>query len=157
MNSLDMYRQLFSYNYALFDKIWESILVLSDAQFVQDIDYSHGSIRNQMVHVINTEVGWLRGLQGDPQARKIKMDPKDYPTCKSTIVLWDIIRMQVLEYLDSLDEDDLEIIPPGMKGPVWQVLLHLINHSTDHRAQVLRALHDLGAPTFNQDLIFYLW
>jgi hypothetical protein len=36
-------------------------------------------------------------------------------------------------------------------------ILRLVNHGTDHRAQVLRLLHDLGAPTFNQDLIIYLW
>jgi uncharacterized damage-inducible protein DinB len=28
---------------------------------------------------------------------------------------------------------------------------------TDHRAQMLRTLHDFGAPTFEQDMIFYLW
>jgi uncharacterized damage-inducible protein DinB len=37
------------------------------------------------------------------------------------------------------------------------VLLHVANHGTDHRAQLLRALHDFGAPTFDQDLILYLW
>ena len=40
---------------------------------------------------------------------------------------------------------------------VWQVLIHVANHGTDHRAQILRALHDLGIPTFDQDLILYLW
>jgi uncharacterized damage-inducible protein DinB len=38
---------------------------------------------------------------------------------------------------------------------IWQTLLHLVNHGTDHRAQVLRALHDFGAETFDQDLVFY--
>jgi uncharacterized damage-inducible protein DinB len=33
----------------------------------------------------------------------------------------------------------------------------MVNHGTDHRAQVLRSLHDFGAPTFNQDLIIHLW
>ncbi|MBK7915376.1 MAG: hypothetical protein IPJ94_03790 [Chloroflexi bacterium] len=27
---------------------------------------------------------------------------------------------------------------------VWQVLLHVANHGTDHRAQLLRLLNDLG-------------
>lgn len=33
----------------------------------------------------------------------------------------------------------------------------MANHGTDHRAQILRTLYDLGAPTFSQDLIMYLW
>ena len=38
----------------------------------------------------------------------------------------------------------------------WQVLLHVVNHGTDHRGQILRILHDFGAPTFDQDLMGYL-
>jgi len=40
---------------------------------------------------------------------------------------------------------------------VWQVLWHVVNHGTDHRAQLLRELHDLGAATKGQDFIFYVY
>jgi uncharacterized damage-inducible protein DinB len=39
----------------------------------------------------------------------------------------------------------------------WQVLLHVANHATDHRAQILRALHELGVKTIYQDYIFYVY
>jgi hypothetical protein len=35
---------------------------------------------------------------------------------------------------------------------VWVGLLQNAHHGTDHRAQILRALHDRGAPTFEQNL-----
>jgi uncharacterized damage-inducible protein DinB len=44
-----------------------------------------------------------------------------------------------------------------MDEPAWQVFAHVANHGTDHRAQILRLLHDLGAPTFSQDFMIYLW
>jgi hypothetical protein len=44
-----------------------------------------------------------------------------------------------------------------MTGSVWGVLVHLVNHGTDHCAQILRTLYDFGAPTFDHDLIFHLW
>jgi uncharacterized damage-inducible protein DinB len=44
-----------------------------------------------------------------------------------------------------------------MGDPRWAILLHLVNHGTDHRATVLEKLTDLGAPTFDQDFIFWLW
>jgi uncharacterized damage-inducible protein DinB len=47
-------------------------------------------------------------------------------------------------------EEDKDLI-------VWQVLLHVANHATDHRAQILRVLHDLGAETTYQDYIFYVY
>ena len=33
----------------------------------------------------------------------------------------------------------------------------MVNHGTDHRAQVLRVLHDLGVDTTSQDYIFYVY
>ena len=39
----------------------------------------------------------------------------------------------------------------------WQVLLHVVNHGTDHRAQLLRQLNDLGVKTVSQDYIFYVY
>jgi uncharacterized damage-inducible protein DinB len=40
---------------------------------------------------------------------------------------------------------------------LWQVLLHVVNHGTDHRAQVLRFLNDLGVETTSQDYKFYVY
>jgi len=40
---------------------------------------------------------------------------------------------------------------------IGQVLLHVVNHATDHRAQLLRVLHDLGVKTTSQDHIFYVY
>ena len=40
---------------------------------------------------------------------------------------------------------------------LWQVLLHVANHGTDHRAQLLRLLNDLGVKTESQDYIFYVY
>jgi len=40
---------------------------------------------------------------------------------------------------------------------LWQVLLHVVNHGTDHRAQLLRLLNDLGVRTTSQDYIFYVY
>jgi uncharacterized damage-inducible protein DinB len=40
---------------------------------------------------------------------------------------------------------------------LWQILLHVANHGTDHRAQLLRILNDVGVKTFPQDYIIYTW
>ena len=40
---------------------------------------------------------------------------------------------------------------------VWQVLLQVGNHGTDHRAQLLRLLNDMGVKTVSQDYIFYAY
>lgn len=59
------------------------------------------------------------------------------------------------EYLAGLTDEDLQADFEHMK--VWQVLLHVANHGTDHRAQLLSLLNQLGMVTFPQDFIFHVW
>jgi uncharacterized damage-inducible protein DinB len=40
---------------------------------------------------------------------------------------------------------------------LWQVLLHVADHGTDHGAQILRLLNDLGIETSYQDYIFHVY
>jgi uncharacterized damage-inducible protein DinB len=63
-------------------------------------------------------------------------------------------------YLKDLKDDDLDTQPfmAQHKDPtaLWQILLHVANHGTGHRAQLLRILNELGIKTFEQNYIFYL-
>jgi len=157
MSTIEYIHTLIAYNYALYDRVWESITQLTDEQFVEEINYSTGSIRNHLVHVAVTDKRWLLGIQEEPQARAFNLDPADYPDREAVRVLWHSISDEVKQYVASLEQAELERYPQGMSGPVWQVLLHVVNHGTDHRAQILRVLHDFGASTFDQDLVLHLW
>lgn len=155
MLSVDIVRAMLDYNYAYHRRLWDSIMRLTDEQFTMDIPYAHGSIRNHMVHLATVDGGWLRGLQEDPHARAFKYDPSDYQTRESARALCERVAEEVVAYVDALDDAALQRQPQGMPLTIWQVLLHIVNHGTDHRAQVLRALHDFGAPTFDQDVVYH--
>ncbi len=68
------------------------------------------------------------------------------------------MRQYLLELHDStLFEKPITMPEEDSILTVWQVLIHVINHSTDHRAQLLRLLNDLGMKTEAQDFIFYIY
>lgn len=157
MLSVEIFRTLFAYNASLYRSLWESMGQLTEAQFVQEVPYSHGSLRNHVVHLAGVDGRWIRGLHEQPDPRSFTPEPRDYPDRGSAKALWDATSQEIAAYVATLDDARLARIPRGMNEPVWQILLHLINHATDHRAQMLRIVHDLGGPTFNQDLIIYLW
>jgi len=156
MNS-EYFRTMFEYDRSLYQEVWASVMQLTDDRFIQPVDYSRGAIRDQLLHVAAAQARWLRGIRGNPDARTFNLDPADYPTRRSVREVWQQVEDEVTAYMAELSDQDLEVVLPGMDGPLWQVLAHLINHGTDHRAQILRILHDFGAPTFDQDLIHYLW
>ena len=148
---------MLDYHLGLGEKLWASVDQLSDAQFVQDIPYSVGSIRNQLVHLVTIETRWLRGLQGDANARAFQLEPAEYPDRKAVRELWEAHTQMVQEVVKKFDGDMLDQPAAGMNEPAWQILMHLVIHGVDHRAQILRGLHDLGVATFPQDFIIYLW
>jgi len=156
MLSVEIVRMMLEYNYSYQWLVWDSIMTLSDEQFLKEIPYSHGSIRNHMVHLATVDGGWLRGLKGDPNARTFRYKSEDYTTREAVRKICEQSAKEVQEYAASLTEENLKITPPNMPLTVWQTLLHLANHGTDHRAQVLHALHEFGAPTFDQDFVYHL-
>ena len=58
MTAIDVIRTLFDYNDALNRRLWESIMAVSDDQFVQEVGYSRGSLRDQAIHLTSAEGGW---------------------------------------------------------------------------------------------------
>ncbi len=154
---MDVMRTLFAYDQALWRRVWASIETLAPEQFAQDLGYSHGSVRSQMFHVTEVSERWLRGLQGEPNAYHFHLDPDAYLDRATLRAKWEQVSADTLAHIATLSDEELAQTLPGMMGPTWHILPHLVNHGTDHRAQVLSGLHQLGAPTFAQDLIHHLW
>lgn len=156
-------RSLFDYHYTAYDRLWSSVMELSQDQFLQEYDYSLGSVRNQLAHVINVDDRWLSRLQNQQPAENLVFT--DFPDQQSLRQKWASIRASVQDYIAGLSNEQLErsvdLDFPRRGGrrrnARWQILLHMVNHGTDHRAQILSLLHDLGAQTFEQDLMLHLW
>lgn len=156
----DLFRDLYAYHFALNRKIWDVCIVpLTDEQFTRKVNYSVGSVRNQVVHVLNIDDRWFSGLRGEPVPGFL--NPVHFYQRPIIRAKWDGVEARMRAYLDQLQDANLMTQPflAQDKDPtaLWQILLHVANHGTDHRAQLLRILHDLGATTFPQDYIIYTW
>ena len=157
MNS-NSFRHFYKYHFSENHQLWDLILPLSQAQFTHDFGYSHGSIRDQVVHMVSVDNTWFSGLLGLEIPEPL--DPSNFSDRGTIRSHWDLVESRMRSYLDSLCDDMLADRPlhGGDKELlVWQVLLHVINHGTDHRAQLFRFLNDLGINTTSQDYIFYVY
>ncbi len=156
----DAFRYLYGYHFAENRKIWDTCAKeLSGEQFTQNVAYSHGSVHNQLVHIMSVDDTWFSSLRGVELPR-----PYDSGTVDDRDAIrahWDGIEQNMRTYLAAL-RDDMLFAKPFSAGEdehliLWQVLLHVVNHGTDHRAQLLRQLHHLGVKTWPQDYIFYVY
>lgn len=154
------FRHLYDYHFAENRKVWEACTQLSPEQFIQHAAYSRGSVRDQIVHLMECDDTWFSELGG---AEPFEQLPSSATDDREIIrAYWDRLEQKMRDYLAQLQdamlfatpitepEEDKDLI-------VWQVLLHVANHGTDHRAQLLRLLNDLGVETSYQDYIFYVY
>src|SRR5215216_1891345 len=155
------FRHFYGYHFAENRKIWDSYVApLSPEQFTQAVGYSHGSVRDQIVHLMSVDEGWfieLRGVEFPEPFPPATVDDRNIIRA-----YWDNVEQHMRDYLAALRDDmlfDTPIQEPEEDKDlmVWQVLLHVANHGTDHRAQLLRLLNDLGVKTEYQDYIFYVY
>jgi uncharacterized damage-inducible protein DinB len=150
----DQFRQLYDYHFTVNRRVWDKcVMSLTDEQFQQDLPYSLGSIHRQTVHMMSIDERWFSGLRGLALPDFLKAE--DYPNRPAVRSYWDKVESQMRQYLDGLA--DHQLVAPLENLQVWQVLIHVVNHGTDHRAQVLAMLNSLGVTTFPQDLVFHLW
>ncbi|MBZ0309940.1 MAG: hypothetical protein K8I82_28010 [Anaerolineae bacterium] len=151
---------LYDYNFWAHRRVWECVMQLDEPLFHQELEYSVGSIFIQVVHTMGVEYWWSHFLC---EGVYDFLNPDDYPTRDFIRATWDKSEMYIRAYLDSLTDEALQrLVKPKFWDenevaiPVWQALLQVANHSTDHRAQTLAGLHRLGAPTVGQDYLDYL-
>ncbi len=157
----EIFRQLYNYHFSENRKIWGYATQLSSyEQFVQDVSYSHGSVRNQIVHLLSVDEVWFAELRGIDLPEPYQ--PANFDDREMIRARWDNVEQNMRDYLAELR--DAMLFDRPIKEPeedknlmVWQVLIHVINHGTDHRAQILRLLYDLGIKTTSQDYIFYVY
>lgn len=158
----DLITALYDYTFWAYARVWACIEPLSDEQFVSEIDYSIGSVRNQMLHVVGASLRWMGRLTGGEVPQRLVFT--DYPTKAAARARWDEAEYAIQSVVRAFSDAQLdETVPWSLETrgivaatPRWQVLLHVANHATDHRSQILAQLaSQFHVPTFEQDMIFF--
>lgn len=157
---LDYIQTITAYSWWAQHKIWQCTLTVSDEDFVKPLDYSVGSLHQQVVHVLWAEDIWYSRIHSLPRPDHSHLT---LPTREDVRAAWDAVEGRWKAYVEALTPLELERVVTFPRGngeqlslPVWQIIAHMVNHGTDHRGQMLRIIHDMGGETFEQDMFFYL-
>jgi uncharacterized damage-inducible protein DinB len=156
----DAFRHVYNYHFTENRQIWDTLIApLSQELFTRDVDYSLGSVRNHIVHLMSVDDVWFSEMRNiDPLESSEAADFDDREKIRAH---WDQVEQRMRDYLAELRDDKLFQKPIVFEEDkdliVWQVLLHVVIHGADHRAQVLRLLNELGVKTPPQDYIFYVY
>lgn len=160
MIPLGTLRQLFDYNYWARDRQLEACAALSQDQFLHPMGSSFSSLRDTLAHLMLAEWVWLERWKG----RSPRSAPayEEFSTRSAIRERWAGIERAVREYLAALREEALHtpLTYVNLKGetwtyPLWQTLVHVVNHQSYHRGQVATLLRQLGATPAAVDFLLY--
>lgn len=102
----DAFRHLYDYHFTVNRKIWDThIMALTQEQFTQKVDYSVGSIHNQIVHLMSVDHAWFCDLLGVKNSGFF--DPEQYTEREKIRAKWDDVEQTMREYLANLKDDML--------------------------------------------------
>ncbi|MDF1538376.1 MAG: DinB family protein [Candidatus Thorarchaeota archaeon] len=149
----DKFRSLFEYHFEFNHRIWEvCVEQLSEEGMSHGFEFSHGSIHSLFVHIMSVDDRWFAGLLGDESPGFL--DASQFTSSNSIREKWDEVERTMHEYLSKLENSHLS--EPFAEGLVkWEVLFHVINHGTHHRAQMYAMLNQMGIKANLQDYALY--
>jgi uncharacterized damage-inducible protein DinB len=151
---------LYEYNAWADRRILEATSGLTKNQYTKPLGSSFSSVRDTVVHIYGVERLWFERFQGrSPAAIPNDQEFDDVNKLKTR---WSEFEYLLLDFVRGLSQADLDRVMEyktmkfGIyKNPLWQSMLHLVNHGTYHRGQVTTMLRQLGAQPILSDLMHF--
>ena len=151
---------LYDYNAWADRRVLEAVSSLSKEEFLKPMGSSFSSIRDTLAHIFGVEWLWLERFQGRSPASI--PDGNEFTELNILKARWMEFEPTLLKFARGLSESDLDRVMEykTMKfgvytNPLWQSMLHLVNHGTYHRGQVTTMLRQLGTQPILTDLMHF--
>lgn len=151
---------MFDYNAAMNARLLALAAKLDDARLDASGDYGHGSLRQTLLHLLTVEWAWRTVCQ-EHAAPTSPPPVVQAPTIPALREFAETEARQARAFLDSLSDDDLTAPFTSERGGKiyrfvpWQVLVHLLYHSAQHRAEAAMLLSRYGQAPGDLDFVFF--
>ncbi len=154
-------RELYAYNRWADRRTLAAAERLTPEQLTRDCHSSFRSVRDTLAHILGAEWIWLERWHG--RSPRALLSAGEFPTVGALRERWAEVEAGQQAFLAALTEGVLRqrIAYINTKGErleyaLWQMLVHVVNHSTYHRGQVTTMLRQIGgAPAATDLLDFY--
>jgi uncharacterized damage-inducible protein DinB len=160
MNKQDI-QLLYAYNRWANARILDAAARVGEAQFMAPTPFAPGGVRGTLVHTLFAEWIWHQRWQGI--AASPPWQPTEFPNVAQLQSRWHDEERRLREFIDTLTEQHLQtefdyISTEGSphRRRVWETMVHLVNHGTQHRSEAAAMLTHLGSSPGDIDLIVFL-
>ncbi len=142
------YQEYINYTHWANNKVIGWLQQLTEDQLTQPVVSSFGSVIETVHHIISAEHVWIQRLTG---VTPVWLQPTLPKNLTETIDQWNITMQLWKVYAASLSDSEIErsfsfnrINGDQLTMTVKDVILHVQNHSTQHRGQLVTMLRQVG-------------
>ena len=140
--------------------ILDAVKQLPSAEFEKDRGNSHGGIKTTLHHMFRADTLWFSRVAGEPFGNIADVIvPDALPELEKE---WLTLMARWQNWFQQLESTQygIQVRYTNSQGmpystPLWQIVLHLVNHSTHHRGQVVTMMRQAGAKPPTTDLILF--
>ncbi len=132
---------------------------LTEEELTRDFGTADGSVLGTLVHTFAADRIWMWRLAGGTHPGFVSEADRHLPVLQTE---WPALHERWRQWAAGLtDEKAGEMLSySDLKGhpwtqPIWQLVLHVVNHGTHHRGQVSGFLRSLGRTPPATDLVLY--
>lgn len=151
----------YGYNRWANARILDAAEKLSPEQLNQANDLGWGSLLGGLKHILGAETGWFRFLFDlDSSAFSKRDEIQDIASLRE---YWQGANVSLARCLDGLKAADMNGIHTSVFDEreyhwvLWQVLIHVVNHGTQHRSECAALLTGFGHSPGDMDFAQFLY
>ena len=130
------------------ERFFDALSLLSDEHYSRDLHSSHGGIHGTLAHIVGVEKAWLRRWLSQPEGAT---SPLSHMRSLAELrVYWQGVCAEISQFVGTLDERKLQetlettTLAGPFTAPYWQMIQHVVDHSSYHRGQIVSMLRQLG-------------
>ncbi len=156
----DHIQLLFGYHYWALNHLVNSLLRLPPEQVViASPHFYHGTAFQTVLHILDVDWSWLQMCKGNPQTKYL-WEVETLPDLKAAHEFLAHEEMRMMDYLRELCDIELtakiELGTAKHQEEQWCILLHIINHGTEHRTEIGHYLTECGNSPGELGFMYYL-
>jgi uncharacterized damage-inducible protein DinB len=147
---------LVNHNLIVRSSILEILERLSAKDFVRDLGNGIGSIRDILVHLIDTERYWISVLM---ERSNMHLDPADFHSIGDIKAVWCETEELTKGFLKDLSQEQLSHVRSVKRNErtvyftIEKALVHLAAHEINHHGQIVGLIKQLGLDPPDTDML----
>lgn len=136
---------------------WATARILDAAVGIDAATWSASNVIDErglggiLVHQLGASQRWRHGLTETGETPRPEREP--LPGIEALRASWELEWDAYASWAAAIDQPFLDRIDEGI--PFWQMLAHVVNHGTQHRAEAAALLTSAGHSPGDLDMIVY--